>query len=108
EEAINALQQASENGRWPVFSDTSPCSQRLKTMAAGRLELLDIAEFLHDRVLPSVDIAERSKAPVALHFTCSTRRMGLEAKLLAVAQACAERVIVPLDVGCCGFAGDKG
>ncbi len=108
EEAVSALLHASENGRWPVFSDTSPCSQRLKSKAAGRLELLDIAEFLHDHVLPRVDIAERSKAPVALHFTCSARRMGLEGKLLAVAQACAECVIVPPDVGCCGFAGDKG
>jgi D-lactate dehydrogenase len=34
--------------------------------------------------------------------------MGLDAKLLAVAQACSERVIVPSQIGCCAFAGDKG
>jgi len=34
--------------------------------------------------------------------------MGLEGKLLALAHACAETVIVPDDVGCCGFAGDRG
>jgi D-lactate dehydrogenase len=33
--------------------------------------------------------------------------MGLEPKLRAVAEACAERVVVPA-TGCCGFAGDKG
>jgi D-lactate dehydrogenase len=33
--------------------------------------------------------------------------MGLEPKLRAVAQACAERVVIP-PTGCCGFAGDKG
>jgi D-lactate dehydrogenase len=33
--------------------------------------------------------------------------MGLEGKLRAVAEACAERVVVP-PTGCCGFAGDKG
>jgi D-lactate dehydrogenase len=108
EETIGALLQASDNGRLPVFIDTSPCSQRLKTMAAGRLALLDIAEFLHDHVLPNVDIPARTAAPVALHLTCTTRRMGLDVKLAAVAHACAEQVVIPPDVGCCGFAGDKG
>jgi D-lactate dehydrogenase len=108
EETISALIEASEDGRWPVFVDTSPCSQRLKSMAGGRLTLLDIAEFLHDHVLPNVDIPERITKPIALHLTCSTRRMGLDAKLTAVAQACAERVVVPTDIGCCAFAGDKG
>ena len=59
-------------------------------------------------MLPNIETPERIKEPVALHLTCTTRRMGLESKLLALAQACAERVIVPPDVGCCAFAGDKG
>ncbi|MGO9543648.1 MAG: FAD-binding and (Fe-S)-binding domain-containing protein [Rhodomicrobium sp.] len=108
EEAAGALVEASAGGRWPVFSDTSPCSQRLKAAGAARLPILDIAEFLHDFVLPNIETPERIKEPVALHLTCTTRRMGLESKLLALAQACAERVIVPPDVGCCAFAGDKG
>jgi D-lactate dehydrogenase len=108
EEAIGALIEASEDGRWPVFVDTSPCAQRLKSMAAGRVKMLDIAEFLHDHVLPNVDIPARVKTPVALHLTCSTRRMGLDATLFAVAQACAEHVVVPADIGCCAFAGEKG
>ncbi len=108
EEAIGALLLASENGKWPVFCDTSPCTQRLRATAAGRLALLDIAELLHDHVLPRVDIPERMQAPVALHITCSSRRMGLDAKLLAIAQACAAHVVVPASIGCCAFAGDKG
>ncbi|MFY9955323.1 FAD-binding and (Fe-S)-binding domain-containing protein, partial [Bradyrhizobium sp.] len=107
EETISALIQASEDGRWPVFVDTSPCSQRLKSMAAGPVKLLDIAEFLHDYVMPNVDIPSRITTPIALHLTCSTRRMGLDAALIAVAQACAEHVVVPADIGCCAFAGDK-
>jgi D-lactate dehydrogenase len=43
-----------------------------------------------------------------LHITCSSRRMGLEGKLAAVARACARTVVIPENVGCCGFAGDKG
>ena len=37
EEAAGALVEASAGGRWPVFSDTSPCSQRLKAAGAARL-----------------------------------------------------------------------
>ena len=51
---------------------------------------------------------EPLNATVALHHTCSTMKMALEHKLLAVAQACAQNVVVPDLVGCCGFAGDRG
>ena len=34
--------------------------------------------------------------------------MGLDGVLTAIAKACAEDVVVPPDVGCCAFAGDKG
>ena len=36
EEALVALIEASEAGRWPVFSDMSPCSRNLKAAAAGQ------------------------------------------------------------------------
>jgi D-lactate dehydrogenase len=34
--------------------------------------------------------------------------MGLEARALTLARACAAEVVVPDHVGCCGFAGDRG
>jgi D-lactate dehydrogenase len=53
-------------------------------------------------------VFHRVAETVALHATCSTRKMGLEEKLRRVAEACAEKVIVPDGVTCCGWAGDKG
>ena len=38
----------------------------------------------------------------------SSIKMGLNEKFKTVAQACAEEVIIPMKVGCCGFAGDRG
>ena len=35
-------------------------------------------------------------------------KMGLENKFRVVAEACADTVVVPELVGCCGFAGDRG
>jgi D-lactate dehydrogenase len=48
------------------------------------------------------------EATVALHITCSMRRMGLADKIISLAKRCATNVVLPEGVGCCGFAGDKG
>lgn len=101
------LRERSLDGRYPIISDTSPCtSQMLGRFGAG-LTVLDITEALSTLLLPKLDIV-RKRASMALHITCSTRRMGQDAQLLKLAQACADEVIVPADIQCCGFAGDKG
>ena len=108
DEMVRAIRAASGNGTAPVVIDTSPCAFRLKKhLTDAGLQVLDLVEFIHDHLLDRL-VFTRQEEPVVLHLTCSTRRMGLDAKLKAVAAACAERVVVPEDVGCCGFAGDKG
>jgi D-lactate dehydrogenase len=102
-----ALAAASDGGRLPIVFDTSPCAYRMKKFLHGRLQVLDVAEALHDLVLPRVRIA-RSDETIALHPVCSIRKMGLTDKLAAVARACAEQVVQPGEIGCCGFAGDRG
>jgi D-lactate dehydrogenase len=107
-----ALLEASENGALAVAFDTSPCALRMRRYLESRgqatpLRILDVAEVAHDLILPRLDITTPEEA-ITVHLTCSTRRMGLEDKVLAVARACARSVVVPAEVGCCGFAGDKG
>ena len=36
------------------------------------------------------------------------RKMGLADTIIALARLCSTKVIVPEEVGCCGFAGDRG
>jgi D-lactate dehydrogenase len=45
---------------------------------------------------------------VAVHVPCSARLMNLDGKFRVLADACAEKTIFPSNVGCCGFAGDRG
>ncbi len=106
-EVERALEEASDGGRLPIVSDTSPCSFRLKTKLPEHLRPLDIVEFIHDHALPRLTIDKQPDA-VALHVTCSGRKMGLEGKLQAIGAACAETAVMPPGVLCCGFAGDKG
>jgi D-lactate dehydrogenase len=102
-----ALQAASDGGRLPIVFDTSPCAYRMKRYLAGRLEVQDSIEFIHDAVLPRVDL-DRSGAAIAIHPVCSVRKMGLVDKLVAIAERCSANVVQPELVQCCGFAGDKG
>lgn len=106
-ELNEALLKASRNGELPVVCDMSPCLLQMRETLDKRLKLYDQAEFIHDFLLDRLSLV-RQPVTVAIHLTCSSRKMRLEEKLLTVASLCAERVIVPDNVGCCGWAGDRG
>ncbi|HEX6827764.1 MAG TPA: FAD-linked oxidase C-terminal domain-containing protein, partial [Burkholderiales bacterium] len=106
-ELERVLREVSEDGRLPIVFDTSPCTYRMKRYLEGRLRVLDLAEFLHDHALARL-VIEKQPGPVAVHPVCSVRKQGLEAKLRKVAEACAESVVMPAEIQCCGWAGDKG
>ena len=101
-----ALLKASENGKYPVLCDQSPCLHRMRhTMQ--HLYLYEPAEFIDKYVLSEVEITPLDTC-VAVHVTCSTRQMGLAETIVRVAKTCAKNVLVPEEIGCCAFAGDKG
>ncbi len=102
-----ALLEASEGGAIPVLCDTSPCLQRMRKKLDPRLKTFEPAEFIHDQLLDKLEF-RREPGPVALHVTCSSSKLGLGGKLEALARRCAEQVVVPAGIGCCGFAGDRG
>ncbi len=101
------LLQASERGRWPIICDMSPCSSQLQDGLDSRLQLWDSFSFVAQKALPQLTLVP-TKETVALHIPCSVVRMGTHDDMRRVAQACAEQVILPEGIQCCGFAGDKG
>jgi D-lactate dehydrogenase len=101
-----ALLKASEYGKWPILCDQSPCLYRMRHNMQG-LKLYEPVEFIDTFVLQHVDITPLNTC-IAVHATCSTRKMGLTDALVRVAKACAKQVILPEEIGCCAFAGDKG
>ena len=101
-----ALLKASEYGRFPVLCDQSPCLHRMRhTMQ--HMHLYEPAEFIDKYVLSELEITPLDTC-VAVHVTCSTRQMGVADTIVRVAKACAKNVLVPEEIGCCAFAGDKG
>lgn len=106
-ELNEALLKASGNGELPILCDMSPCLLHMRETLDPRLKLYDQVEFIHDFLLERLQFT-RQPVTVAIHTTCSSTKMQLEEKFLTVASRCAERVIVPENVACCGWAGDRG
>jgi D-lactate dehydrogenase len=72
-----------------------------------KLHILDINEWLKHDVLPKLKINSKLKS-VVLHPTCGCVQGGHDQAMREIAEACAEKVTVPLNWGCCGVAGDRG
>lgn len=114
---FDALWEATRGGELPVVSDASSCSQGLRELRGvlpvdslerfDRLRIVDAVTYVREVVLDRLAVPVRMDA-MALHPTCSTVHLDANADLLAVAQAVAVRVDVPVAWGCCGFAGDRG
>lgn len=101
------LLACSNDGEYPVLSDTSPCTYRMHRVFGKKLKLYDTVEFIHDYLLERLEVS-RLPETVAVHVTCSSVKMGMTDKFRKVAEACAAKVVMPERIKCCGFAGDKG
>ncbi|MEU9715918.1 FAD-binding and (Fe-S)-binding domain-containing protein [Streptomyces sp. NPDC047976] len=105
-------------GRLPLVVDASSCALGLAREVVpfltadnlalhAELRIVDSVVWAAEELLPHLEV-RRTVGSAVLHPTCSTRHLGDEAQLRAVAGACAAEVVVPDDAGCCAFAGDRG
>ena len=101
-----ALWKASEQGKYPVLCAQSPCLHRMKKVMK-KMKLYEPAEFIMTYLKDRLDFHPTDK-PIAIHLTCSTRLMGVDKDMIALAKLCSNNVLIPEGVGCCGFAGDRG
>ena len=105
-ELETALWKASEQGKYPVLCAQSPCLHRMKKVMR-KMKLYEPAEFIMKYLVDRLDFHPTDKH-IALHLTCSTRQMGVDKDMIALARLCSSNVFLPEGVGCCGFAGDRG
>ncbi|MBW6498115.1 MAG: FAD-binding oxidoreductase [Bacteroidales bacterium] len=106
-ELETALFKASENGKLPILCEMSPCLLHMKETLSEHLELLEPIAFSLKYLVPRLDFRPLDEK-ITVHATCSTTKMGLEKELEKLARMCARDVVVPDQVGCCGWAGDRG
>ena len=106
-----AVRRATRNGQLPLVCDASSCTEGLQALleaaSLAHVRVLDVVEFVDQYVLGKLPPVERV-ASVTVHPTCSSTQLGINDALVRVAEAAADRVVVPEPWGCCGFAGDRG
>ncbi|WP_286233939.1 FAD-binding and (Fe-S)-binding domain-containing protein [Thalassotalea sediminis] len=105
QQLIDTVEAASDNGRWPIVIDASPCALTLNQLKHANI--LELSEYLLMSVVPRLAISKTSE-PIMLHKTCSSIQHDGAKALTTLAGLCSDNVIIPNDINCCGFAGDKG
>ena len=108
-EVVARVSAAMQGAQVPVISDASSCTEGFaKILADTEFEVMDALTFTAREILPRLGEVPTKAATLTLHPTCSSTAMGLNDDLRTVAEAVAQDVRVPLDWGCCAFAGDRG
>lgn len=106
-ELENALLKASQNGKYPILFDMSPCFYTFHEAYENKnLKIYDPIEFMLDFVMPKLEI-KHPRNIVTVFPVCSVKKIGMEQKLLQLAKLCSKEVAF-VDTNCCGFAGDRG
>lgn len=105
-ELENELFRASNSGEYPVLCDMSPCLYTMKENMNSGLKLYEPVEFILEFLVPYLSITPLDEV-ITVFPVCSMKKMGMEKRLVDLANLCAARVVVP-DTNCCGFAGDRG
>ena len=101
-----ALLKSSQNGKYPVVCDMSPCLYTMKDNMRSDLRLYEPVEFILEWLLPYLNVTPIDEV-ITVFPVCSMKKMELDGKLVDLARICARDVIVP-EANCCGFAGDRG
>lgn len=90
----------------PILIETSPCTLQMQ-QNHPELNFVDASTFIYTHIAPNLTLHPIDET-IMLHITCSSRKMGISDKLYQIAKQCARDVIIPHDIYCCGWAGDKG
>ncbi len=107
DELETSLREASQNGKYPILCDMSPCSKTIEQNFPSDLKVYDTVEFITEFLAKRLKFKQLDD-PIVIHTTCSTRKSGLVEKFEKVAHMCSSNVTIPKSVSCCGFAGDRG
>lgn len=107
EQLEKELESISKQGKYPILCDTSPCTKKILESFKSNLNIYEPIEFSLKYLVNNLDI-KISDDSITIHTTCSSRKLGLDEKFKKLAKLLSKKVIIPSDIKCCGFAGDRG
>ncbi len=89
-----------------VLCEMGSCVLQMQHTFKDNIQVYEIIDFIADQ-LQNYPLKQQDKT-IMLHITCSIARLGLRDKMIALAKRCVKNVVIPPDIHCCGFAGEKG
>lgn len=107
DELEKELLKITNNGEIPVLCETGTCTKKMLDNFSSDMKIYEPIDFSLEHLVDALEF-EKIEETIAIHTNCTTRKMGLHENFIKLASMCAEKVIVPENVKCCGFAGDRG
>lgn len=101
-----ALYKASENGKYPVLYDMSPCFYTSHGHFTKDMKVYDPIHFMLHFVMPKLEV-KNPKEIATVFPICSVKKSGLLSDLVELTKLCAKDINL-IETACCGFAGDRG
>ena len=90
----------------PVLCEMGSCVLQMRHSFKKDQPIYEALDFICDQ-LEKHPLTQQDKT-IMLHVTCSMQRLGLQEKITRLAHRLAKQVVIPSDIYCCGFAGEKG
>jgi D-lactate dehydrogenase len=103
-QTLTALRDVHPSAR--VVVDASTCACALRDHGAHD-HIIDITQWIEEDVMPLLTITSRKKR-VILHPGCGIEKLGSVQRMVRIAKACSDEVVVPHHAHCCGMGGDRG
>jgi D-lactate dehydrogenase len=107
DELEKELLKITNNGEIPVLCETGTCTKKMLDNFSSNMKIYEPIDFSLEYLVDALEF-EKIDDPITIHTNCTTRKMGLHENFVKLASMCAKKVIVPENVKCCGFAGDRG
>ncbi|MFT8394473.1 FAD-binding and (Fe-S)-binding domain-containing protein [Propionibacterium sp.] len=117
EKVYDSLWAATEQGRLPVVCDAASCTHGLVGLADhltgekaenwAKVTVQDTTTWVANNILGKVKFTSTAGS-IVIHPTCSMVHLGCVQDAVACAKAVSDDVVVPINAGCCAFAGDRG
>lgn len=109
EQLVKQIKQNTDGENNSILIENSSCFLEILTQSSEN-EMLplfqDPISFIYQE-LKDYSLKKQNKS-IMLHVNCSVTKLKQNENVISLAKRCAENVIIPNDILCCGFAGSKG
>lgn len=99
----------SSNGNSLINQNVSISNDTPKYSSATKgfeFTLMDSVEFIYTH-LAQLQLQQKYQK-LALHIDCSSQKLGNHNKVMQILAKCSKDIMIPNNINCCGFAGNKG